>query len=87
MTLTKEKVPVFCFPNSLVILDGDKKINNAKLNNYLTLPGPKPPEVLLAEYFYDLDDDNDFWENCAHHYSKQVMFRGSFDLKSIRAKA
>ena len=84
MTLTKEKVPVFCFPNSLIILDGDKKINNAKLNNYLTLPGTKPPEVLLAEYFYDLDDDNVFWENCAHNYSKQVMFRGSFDLKSIQ---
>ena len=84
MTLTKEKVPVFCFPNSLIILDGDKKINKAKLNNYLTLPGENSPEVLLAEYFYGLDDNDDFWENCAKHYSKQVMFRGSFDLNSIK---
>lgn len=84
MTLTKEKVPVFCIPNSIVILDGDKKISNTKLKNYLTLPGTKPPEVLLAEYFFSLDDQNDFWGKCGKNYSKQVMFRGLRGIESIK---
>ncbi len=77
--LTKQKIPPFVFPNSIIILDGDAKHDVEKqsktLKNYLVLPGDISPERLLAKYLKDLSDDNPFWEKCGNNYTKQVAFR------------
>lgn len=77
--LTKQKIPPFVFPNSIIILDGDafadverqKKV----LKNYLMLPGTISPERLLANHLKDLSDEDSFWKRCGRNYSKQVAFR------------
>ena len=77
--LTKQKIPPFVFPNSIIILDGDARHDVEKLSktlkNYLVLPGDISPERLLAKYLKDLPDDNPFWEKCGNNYTKQVAFR------------
>jgi hypothetical protein len=77
--LTKQKIPPFVVPNSIIILDGDAKHDVEKqsktLKNYLVLPGDISPERLLAKYLKDLSDDNPFWEKCGNNYTKQVAFR------------
>lgn len=73
--LTKQKIPPFCFPDSIIILDGDATKKIAKLKNYMTLPGGVPPERLLAEFLNGLKDVDDFWKKCGKHYTKQVTFR------------
>ena len=77
--LTKQKIPPFIFPNSIIILDGDAKHDVEKqsksLKNYLVLPGNISPERLLAKNLKNLSDDDPFWEKCGKNYTKQVTFR------------
>jgi hypothetical protein len=81
INLVEEKVPTFIFPDSLIILDGDVKGDSGsmrkikKLKNILLLPGKKSPECLLADFLYELSDEDEFWEECGFAYSKQVCFR------------
>ncbi|MCK9182715.1 MAG: AAA family ATPase [Fibrobacteraceae bacterium] len=73
--LTKQKIPPFCFPNSMIILDGDATKKVVRLKNYMVLPGGVPPERVLAEFLNGLRDVDDFWTNCRRNYTKQVAFR------------
>lgn len=84
--LVAMKVPAFCCPHSIIILDGDvrrnksmmKKLKDAK--NVLILPGNDSPERLLATYLYNLSDSDKLWSSLSEGYSKQVCFRGiSYD--------
>lgn len=79
--LVAMKVPAFCCPHSIIILDGDvrrdkammKKLKGAK--NVLILPGNDSPERLLATYLFNLSDSDKLWSCLAEGYSKQVCFR------------
>lgn len=79
--LAKNKIPGFNSPESIVILDGDKKVSN--FNNFISLPGDLSPERLLAEYLYKLEDDDMLWENLGRNYTKQVCFR-DITIEEIR---
>lgn len=75
------KVPAFCKPYSIIILDGDVKQDKEKrrklkdANNVLLLPGLLSPERLVAKFLFELSDANPLWEQLANGYSKQVCFR------------
>lgn len=77
--LTKQKIPPFVFPNSIIVLDGDARHNVEKqpklLKNYLLLPGSVSPERLLSQFLMDLSDNDPFWKKCGKNYTKQVAFR------------
>lgn len=74
-------VPAFCYPYSIVFLDGDvrtQKVNMKKLanaNNVLLLPGNESPERLIAKYLYDLSDENPLWKQLSDGYTKQFCFK------------
>lgn len=79
--LVNKKVPAFCYPYSLVILDGDvrqdktymRKIAGSK--NVLILPGKESPERLVAKFLHNISDSDPLWESISQGYSKQVCFR------------
>lgn len=76
VNLAKKKIPGFCSPDSIIILDGDISKSLIKhLNNFLILPGNDSPEKLLAKYLHNLDDTDLLWENIGRNYNKQVCFR------------
>lgn len=74
-------VPAFCYPYSIIFLDGDvkmqktnkKKLANAK--NILLLPGNESPERLIAKYLHELSDEDQLWNQLARGYTKQVCFK------------
>ena len=74
-------VPAFCYPYSLIILDGDvrknktymKKIDRTK--NILILPCNESPERLIASFLYNLSDDDHLWSELPDGYTKQFCFR------------
>ena len=78
--LVFRKVPSFCFPKSIAILDGDvrsdranlKKINGSK--NVIILPGQKSPERLIADMLYNMSDNDSLWHELNQDYTKQVCF-------------
>jgi AAA15 family ATPase/GTPase len=88
--LVNKKIPAFRYPYSIVVLDGDirleranlKKIKNA--DNVLVLPGNSSPERLIANFLYNLSDANPLWETVANGYTKQVCFR-NYSFEQINA--
>ena len=56
--LVNKNIPAFKHPYSIIILDGDVRMNRAYLkkiknaDNILILPGNNSPERLLASYLY-----------------------------------
>lgn len=79
--LAHKKVPAFCYPYSIIIVDGDVK-NDRKymdkikgLDNILILPGNISPERLLAEFLYKLSDADPLWEGIRKGFTKQQCFR------------
>ena len=73
------KVPAFCKPNSLIILDGDARTNRTLkrskgANNILLLPGLYSPERMLANFLHSLSEANPLWETLRSGYSKQKCF-------------
>ncbi|MFW5871563.1 MAG: AAA family ATPase [bacterium] len=83
INLAKNKIPGFCSPDSIIILDGDQKPNSIKsLNNFLILPGGEPPEKLLARFLGNLKDKDPIWQEIDKHYNRQVCFR-SFSRKEV----
>ena len=90
MELVTKRVPAFIYPYSIVILDGDvrmnkndlRKINNA--DNILILPGNKSPERLLASYLYNLSDVDPLWSKIVDGYTKQFCFR-EYSMEQINA--
>ena len=81
--LSRQKVPAFNFPDSLIFLDGDvSKKGIVKLKNILIMPGMNSPEQLLAKFLYELKDSHLLWGSLAEDYSKQVAFR-EYTLEEI----
>ena len=75
----KRKVPAFCKPHSLIILDGDASndttIKRSKeTHNILFLPGQSSPERTLANYLHNLSDYDPLWEQLRGGYNKQKCF-------------
>ncbi len=74
-------VPAFCYPYSIVFLDGDVKKQKssmrklAKAKNILLLPGNESPERLIAKYLHELSDEDLLWSRLGNGYTKQVCFR------------
>lgn len=73
LELVKKKIPTFCFPNSIVILDGDAS-SKSKAKNFICLPGQESPERELAKLLHGLDDNDPFWNSCGMGYNKQFLF-------------
>lgn len=79
--LANKKIPAFSHPYSIIFLDGDvrKDKKNAKklidVRNVLLLPGNESPERLIANYLYNLSDEDQLWRNLPNGYTKQVCFR------------
>lgn len=88
VNIAMNKVPGFNSPESIIILDGDKKMKR-RIKNFMSLPGNNSPERLLAEYLFELSDDDCLWDKVNNNYTKQVCFRDySFEeIKKDRDKA
>lgn len=68
------------FKDNIVLLDGDVEGKNwknpPKNSNIMFLPGGYPPEQVIYNLLYSLDENDSFWDNSMSGYSKQVCFRG-----------
>ena len=85
--LVNKNIPAFKHPYSIIILDGDVRMNRAYLkkiknaDNILILPGNNSPERLLASYLYNLSDADPLWGNIANGYTKQLCFRDYWKIQ------
>lgn len=74
-------VPAFSYPYSIILLDGDVRMNKVYMNklkkakNVMILPGKESPERMLAKFLYDISDADDLWASLSEGYTKQVCFR------------
>lgn len=59
------------FNNSIIVLDGDKKLSKAA-SNVLCLPGNANPENVFRQLLEDMPPDHVFWQNDLR-YTKQVF--------------
>lgn len=90
INLMQTKVPSFCFPDSIVLLDGDVntnetyKANLAKIKkpNWLILPTQQSPERFIAEFLDSLSDEDSFWISINQDYTRQVCFK-NYRLEQI----
>lgn len=79
--LSTHKIPAFCAPFSLIVVDGDvitlhgKKRSIQKVNNILVLPGANSPEKLVATYLNNLSDYDALWSTLSVGYTKQFCFK------------
>lgn len=79
--MVAKAVPAFCYPYSIIFLDGDVRKNNvemrklAKAKNVLLLPGDESPERMLARFLFNISDTDSIWESVSVGYTKQVCFR------------
>lgn len=79
--MVSKAVPAFCYPYSIIFLDGDvrkhkadmRKLANAQ--NVLLLPGNESPERLLARFLFNISDSDALWGSLSLGYTKQVCFR------------
>lgn len=79
--LAGQKIPTFCYPESIIFLDGDvqqipkelRKVN--ALKNVVLLPGDKSIERLLADFLYNLDDNSPVWSSINEDYNKLYCFK------------
>ena len=61
---------------NIVVLDGDVPENQKnRIPNFLRLPGDTSPERFFATFLRQLDEEDEFWNNCLGGYNKQVCFR------------
>ena len=80
INLIEAKIPNFYPPEGLVVLDGDvdkdkNKHFNHVVGKLLLLPGPKSPELMVADWINGLSDANPFWESINPGYGKQYCFQ------------
>lgn len=79
--MVAKAVPAFCYPYSIIFLDGDVRKHNADLRklanakNVLLLPGNESPERLLARFLFNVSDSDALWSSLSLGYTKQVCFR------------
>lgn len=87
--LARKKIVGFKYSQSIIVLDGDVRIERSKmrkinsLKHFLVLPGDKSPERLIAEFLHTLTDDSNYWEDIYTGYSKQHVFR-DFTIREIQ---
>jgi hypothetical protein len=78
--LSQKKVPGFKFPNSLIVLDGDVRQDNSKMNriknleNIILLPGNVSPDRLIASFIHGLSDESPAWNRFPDGYNKTFVF-------------
>ena len=79
--MVDKAVPAFCYPYSIIFLDGDVRKNNADMRklanaqNVILLPGNESPERLLARFLFNISDSDALWNSLSPGYTKQVCFR------------
>lgn len=81
INLASQKIPTFCYPESVIFLDGDVKQNAREirrvnsLKNIVLLPGNKSPERLLADFLFNLDDNSPIWKSINEDFNKLYCFK------------
>ncbi|MFH7001547.1 AAA family ATPase [Flavobacterium bizetiae] len=87
--LVRKNIPGFGHPQSLVVLDGDVKMEKSKVQrlislkkSFVVLPGIISPERLLAEYLFNLSEKSLLWSEIDEDYSKQFAFK-DYNIKEI----
>ena len=79
--MVAKAIPAFCYPYSIIFLDGDVRKHNADMRklvnaqNVLLLPGNESPERLLARFLFNISDSDALWDSLSIGYTKQVCFR------------
>ena len=79
--MVAKDIPAFCYPYSIIFLDGDVRKHNADMRklanakNVLLLPGNESPERLLARFLFNISDSDVLWGSLSLGYTKQVCFR------------
>ena len=79
--MVSKAIPAFCYPYSIIFLDGDVRKHNADMRklanaqNVLLLPGNESPERLLARFLFNISDSDALWGSLSLGYTKQVCFR------------
>lgn len=79
--MVAKAVPAFCYPYSIIFLDGDVRKHNADMRklanaqNVILLPGNESPERLLARFLFNISDSDALWGSLSLGYTKQVCFR------------
>lgn len=80
--LVRKKIPGFGYSESLVVLDGDVKIDSSKMRrlvsikkSFVILPGTTSPERLIAKFLFDLAEASPLWDEIHEDYSKQFAFK------------
>lgn len=93
--LASVKIPTFTFPNSIIVLDGDVKNEQKKLNrirkykNILALPTIKSPEQILSEFLDQLKDNHPLWKLIDETFDHQFCFQeySNIEIQTEREKA
>lgn len=77
INLVMRKIPEFS-QKSIIIFDADvkqdKNIDKISHSNICFLPSELPPDQLLFEFLFNLDDDDNFWRN-EYQFTKAVFRR------------
>ena len=79
--MVAKAVPAFCYPYSIIFLDGDVRKHNADMRklanaqNVILLPGNESPERLVARFLFNISDSDALWGSLSLGYTKQVCFR------------
>jgi predicted ATPase len=81
--MANSKHPIFKTTN--FILDGDARVNHSSRNTPRTaiLPGLHKPEKVLFDFIYNLDDNDEFWDN-ENNFTHQTCFANSVDKNHKR---
>lgn len=78
-TMYQHKVPEFL--NNIIVLDGDVKNpdlgwkNYPHNKNFAFLPTILAPERMIYNMLFEMDEEDEFWDNSLSGYSKEVCFR------------
>lgn len=89
LELAKKKIEGFKYLQSIIILDGDVRLDSSKMcelsrnKNFLALPGIESPERLIANYLHNLSEGSPLWNRIYNGYTKQLVFR-DFPLSEIQ---
>ncbi len=76
MNLIKNKIPEFS-ENSIVCLDGDQSSSGHK--TVVLLPGGMAPDQLIFEHLYNLDPEDDYWDNDLR-FARPVFTQAASDV-------
>lgn len=88
INMIEAKIPSFCPPDGLVVLDGDVEKNDHYkhvANKLLLLPGTKSPELMIADWIHGLSDTDPFWSAINPGYGRQYCFRDYHYQEIVRS--